>query len=109
MIESFGFDGVYVSGAVMSAELGLPDIGLTTLTEVAGRSGQIAQMTSLPTIVDADTDRKSTRLNSSHVAISYAVFCLQKKMTAADRRCVALHVAWEHKTRISPFAAAHEH
>src|SRR5690625_5383500 len=26
-----------------------------------------------------DTDRKSTRLNSSHVAISYAVFCLQKK------------------------------
>src|SRR5690625_5486772 len=26
------------------------------------------------------TDRKSTRLNSSHVAISYAVFCLKKKM-----------------------------
>src|SRR5437660_5556169 len=29
-------------------------------------------------------DRKSTRLNSSHVAISYAVFCLKKKNTAAD-------------------------
>src|SRR5207253_10637443 len=28
---------------------------------------------------DADIDRKSTRLNSSHVAISYAVFCLKKK------------------------------
>src|SRR5690625_5425637 len=27
----------------------------------------------------ADADRKSTRLNSSHVAISYAVFCLKKK------------------------------
>src|SRR5690625_6499543 len=27
---------------------------------------------------DAETDRKSTRLNSSHVAISYAVFCLKK-------------------------------
>src|SRR5207253_7664473 len=27
----------------------------------------------------ANTDRKSTRLNSSHVAISYAVFCLKKK------------------------------
>ena len=26
-----------------------------------------------------DTDRKSTRLNSSHVAISYAVFCLDRK------------------------------
>src|SRR5690625_2470473 len=29
-----------------------------------------------------ETDRKSTRLNSSHVAISYAVFCLEKKNTA---------------------------
>src|SRR5690606_41444051 len=29
--------------------------------------------------VDADGDRKSTRLNSSHVKISYAVFCLKKK------------------------------
>src|SRR5439155_19306220 len=30
----------------------------------------------------AETDRKSTRLNSSHVAISYAVFCLKKKKEA---------------------------
>src|SRR5690625_5934166 len=29
-------------------------------------------------------DRKSTRLNSSHVAISYAVFCLKKKKTDSD-------------------------
>ena len=36
LIEELGFDGVYISGAVLSAELGLPDIGLTTLTEVAG-------------------------------------------------------------------------
>src|SRR5207253_9670143 len=32
-----------------------------------------------------DGDRKSTRLNSSHVAISYAVFCLKKKNTSRDR------------------------
>src|SRR5690625_6223892 len=31
-------------------------------------------------LVEANGDRKSTRLNSSHVAISYAVFCLKKKM-----------------------------
>jgi methylisocitrate lyase len=55
LIERKGFDGVYVSGAVLSADLGLPDIGLTTLTEVAGRSSQIARMTELPAIVDADT------------------------------------------------------
>src|SRR5699024_11585266 len=30
-------------------------------------------------------DRKSTRLNSSHVSISYAVFCLKKKKTVAER------------------------
>lgn len=55
LIEQKEFDGVYVSGGVVSAELGLPDVGLTTLTEVATRAGQIARMTDLPTIVDADT------------------------------------------------------
>lgn len=55
LIEAKGFDGVYVSGAVLSAELGLPDIGLTTATEVTGRAGQIARMTNLPALVDADT------------------------------------------------------
>ncbi|KQY44443.1 methylisocitrate lyase [Cellulomonas sp. Root137] len=55
LIEAKGFDGVYVSGAVLSADLGLPDIGLTTATEVTQRAGQIARMTALPSIVDADT------------------------------------------------------
>src|SRR5690625_5918364 len=35
---------------------------------------------------DRRRDRKSTRLNSSHVAISYAVFCLKKKKTEAEGR-----------------------
>ena len=55
LIERKGFEGVYISGAVLAAELGLPDIGLTTLTEVAGRAKQIARMSELPAIVDADT------------------------------------------------------
>ncbi|OYO11631.1 methylisocitrate lyase [Enemella evansiae] len=55
LIERQGFEGVYISGAVLSADLGLPDIGLTSVTEVAGRSQQIARMTELPTLVDADT------------------------------------------------------
>src|SRR5690625_7102108 len=33
----------------------------------------------IKSFLDIMTDRKSTRLNSSHVAISYAVFCLKKK------------------------------
>jgi methylisocitrate lyase len=55
LIERRGFDGVYVSGAVLSADLGLPDIGLTTLTEVAARTRQIARVTELPALADADT------------------------------------------------------
>ena len=39
----------------MSNDLGLPDIGLTTLDQVSYRSGQIARVTDLPTIVDIDT------------------------------------------------------
>ena len=55
LIQDKGFEGVYISGAVLSADLGLPDIGLTTATEVADRSRQITRMTDLPAIVDADT------------------------------------------------------
>lgn len=55
LIQDTGFDGVYISGAVIAADLGLPDIGLTTLTEVAGRGQQIARMTDLPALIDADT------------------------------------------------------
>lgn len=54
-IQRHGFDGVYISGAALSADLGLPDIGLTTLPEVAARGGAIAQATDLPALIDADT------------------------------------------------------
>src|SRR5439155_4573213 len=39
-------------------------------------------------------DRKSTRLNSSHVAISYAVFCLKKKMPPADYLRMSYYEKW---------------
>jgi methylisocitrate lyase len=55
LVEELGFDGAYVSGAVVAADLGLPDVGLTTMTEVAQRARQIASATSLPVLADADT------------------------------------------------------
>jgi methylisocitrate lyase len=55
LIEEIGFEGVYVSGAVLSADLGLPDIGLTTLNDVAERGHAIARVTNLPAIIDIDT------------------------------------------------------
>src|SRR5690625_6836916 len=50
---------------------------------ISNQGGTIAALNTLASLVDEmslmATDRKSTRLNSSHVAISYAVFCLKKK------------------------------
>ena len=61
VIEEIGYDGVYVSGGVMSNDLGYPDIGLTTLKDVSNRANQIARVTNLPTIVDIDTGFKSCK------------------------------------------------
>jgi len=55
LIERYHFDGVYISGAVLAADLGLPDVGLTTLSEVAQRGRAIARATELPALIDADT------------------------------------------------------
>jgi 2,3-dimethylmalate lyase len=56
LIEQAGFPAVYVSGAgIASSRLGVPDIGLTTLNEVADSAKQIVQATSVPVICDIDT------------------------------------------------------
>ena len=59
LINEIGFDGIYISGAVMSNDLGFPDIGLTTLKEVSYRANQISRVSDLPSIVDADTGFKN--------------------------------------------------
>ncbi|MBB5121047.1 methylisocitrate lyase [Streptomyces eurocidicus] len=55
LVQETGFDAVYLSGAGLSASLGLPDIGLTTATELAARVQQLSRATDLPVLVDADT------------------------------------------------------
>jgi methylisocitrate lyase len=55
LIAEINFDGIYISGGVMANDLGIPDIGLTTLKEVSYRANQISRVTDLPSIVDADT------------------------------------------------------
>src|SRR5438552_7500305 len=47
------------------------------------------------------TDRKSTRLNSSHQIISYAVFCLKKKkkIRQQDQTVISRHTAWATRER----------
>ncbi|HEY8504449.1 MAG TPA: methylisocitrate lyase [Gemmataceae bacterium] len=55
LAERAGFGAVYLSGGALSASLGLPDIGLLTLTEFAEQARAIALATELPLLCDADT------------------------------------------------------
>jgi len=55
LVERAGFEGIYISGAAVSASLALPDLGLITLSELAARSHEIARVSALPTLADADT------------------------------------------------------
>jgi 2-methylisocitrate lyase-like PEP mutase family enzyme len=56
IIEDLGYEAVYVTGAgVANMYLGAPDIGLTTLTEIASHVSAIADAVALPLLVDADT------------------------------------------------------
>ena len=56
IIEDIGYEAVYVTGAgVANMYLGAPDIGLTTLTEIADHVSAIAEAVALPLLVDADT------------------------------------------------------
>ena len=55
LAEKSGFRALYFSGAGFSNLLALPDLGMTTLTEVAGAARQVTSQVSVPLIVDADT------------------------------------------------------
>ena len=55
LAERMGFRAVYLSGATLSATLGLPDIGLVTASEFAEAARSICAATSLPLLCDADT------------------------------------------------------
>jgi methylisocitrate lyase len=55
MAERLGFQAIYLSGGALSASLGLPDIGLVTLTEFVEEAHRLTQATPVPLLCDADT------------------------------------------------------
>jgi methylisocitrate lyase len=55
MAERLGFRAVYLSGAALSATLGLPDVGLVSVSEFTQAAGAITAATTLPLLCDADT------------------------------------------------------
>ncbi|BFH72291.1 methylisocitrate lyase [Sulfurisphaera javensis] len=55
LAEKVGFKAVYLSGGALTSSLGLPDLGIITLDEVAEMVRRIREVTDIPIIVDADT------------------------------------------------------
>jgi 2-methylisocitrate lyase-like PEP mutase family enzyme len=55
LVSKLGFAAAYMTGAGVAASLGLPDIGLVTLTEMAGRARALAAQLDVPLLADADT------------------------------------------------------
>src|SRR6201996_7986900 len=53
--KAAGFEALYLSGAAMTASMGLPDLGIITVEEVAFFVRQIVRASGLPLLVDADT------------------------------------------------------
>ena len=55
LAETMGFQSVYLSGAALTGLLGMPDLGIITLSELATATRYITRVVSIPVIVDADT------------------------------------------------------
>jgi methylisocitrate lyase len=65
-----GFEALYLSGAAMSASMGLPDLGIITVDEVAFFVRQVVRASSLPVLVDGDTGYGEA-LNVMHMVRSF--------------------------------------
>src|SRR5260221_8535986 len=71
----------YFKAGLESREFCVWVVSDSELITVAEAKGALAQA-----VPDLERDRKSTRLNSSHTVISYAVFCLKKKKKKKNRK-----------------------
>jgi len=65
-----GFEGLYLSGAAMTASMGLPDLGIITVDEVSFFIKQLARASGLPVLVDGDTGYGET-LNVMHMVRTF--------------------------------------
>jgi methylisocitrate lyase len=68
--RAHGFEAVYLSGAAMTASMGIPDLGMITVDEVCFFVRQVARATALPVLVDGDTGYGEA-LNVMHMVRSF--------------------------------------
>ncbi|HSE89773.1 MAG TPA: isocitrate lyase/PEP mutase family protein, partial [Candidatus Binatia bacterium] len=55
LVEEAGFEAAYLSGGALARSMGIPDIGLVTMSEVIERAAQVVSAVRIPVIADADT------------------------------------------------------
>ncbi|HTN69688.1 MAG TPA: oxaloacetate decarboxylase [Methylomirabilota bacterium] len=55
LVEEAGFEAAYLSGGAVARSMGIPDIGLVTMSEVIERAAQVVSAIKIPSIADADT------------------------------------------------------
>src|SRR5690348_5836814 len=55
LLEEAGFEAAYLSGGAVARSMGIPDIGLVTMSESIERAGQVVSAIGIPIIADADT------------------------------------------------------
>ncbi|MGB7949589.1 MAG: oxaloacetate decarboxylase [Candidatus Binatia bacterium] len=55
LVEEAGFEAAYLSGGAVARSMGIPDIGLVTMSEVIERAAQVVSALKIPVIADADT------------------------------------------------------
>lgn len=65
LVEQAGFPAVYVTGGGMARSMGMPDLGLMSLTEIVGRLESIVDAVDIPVVGDADTGHGNA-LNAQH-------------------------------------------
>jgi methylisocitrate lyase len=70
LAKKAGFEALYMSGAAMSATMGLPDLGMITVDDVAWHIRQVARASGLPVLVDGDTGYGEA-LNVMHMVRSF--------------------------------------
>src|SRR5258708_18812719 len=82
----FPYTTLFRSGANLEGGIGMAELPKCIWTGASGTTYTYF-IHALPVSFDPEQDRKSTRLNSSHQIISYAVFCLKKKTSTTTFIC----------------------
>jgi 2-methylisocitrate lyase-like PEP mutase family enzyme len=106
LVSKLGFSAAYMTGAGVSASFGLPDIGLLTLAEMAGRARLLAGHLDVPLIADADTGYGSP-INVARTVQEYeraGVAAIQLEDQAFPKRCG--HLAGKEVIAAERFAVA---